>query len=331
MSDEKNLPPQECDKDVQAKIARRTRRSLLVGGATMAAAAVGYRLLDRSPSVGMLRRPLRAAEDLNAALAEHVVGERSLAPTYPANRALKNPRPNGPFGIRKDLDPASWRLKVAGLASPERHAQYAEDISAWEYRYEALFVEKAEQLDGDIPQSAGAMTGDNNKLPASMAPVSLDMLKNAAASLDASPVAGLLFTMDDIRKLPFVEQTTEFKCVEGWSEIISFGGVRFRDFLAAYPPFRNPDGSLPKYAAMSTPDHTYFSGFEMASLLHPQTLLCFEMSGRELTPAHGAPLRLAMPLKYGYKQIKQIGHITYTNTKPEDYWASLGFDWHGGL
>ena len=38
-----------------------------------------------------------------------------------------------------------------------------------------------------------------------------------------------------------------------------------------------------------------------------------------------------MPLKYGYKQIKQIGRITYTDTKPADYWASKGYDWHGGL
>lgn len=321
----------KSDEEARAEISRRTRRSFLVGGATLAAAAVGYRLLDRSEPVGMLRKPLRAAEDFNALFAEHVVGQKSLAPTYPVGRALKNPRPNGPFGIRKDLDPASWRLKVAGLANPEAHAQYAEDISDWEYRYGTSFAERAEQLDGDVPQSTGAMAGDSNKLSVSMTPGSIDTMKHATASLDGSSIPGLLLTMEDLQKLPFVEQTTEFKCVEGWSEIISFGGVRFRDFMKMYPPFRNPDGSLPKYAAISTPDGGYFSGFEMASLLHPQTLLCFEMSGKELTPAHGAPLRLAMPLKYGYKQIKQIAHITYTNTKPEDYWASLGFDWHGGL
>jgi len=55
------------------------------------------------------------------------------------------------------------------------------------------------------------------------------------------------------------------------------------------------------------------------------------MSGQNLTPAHGAPLRLAMPLKYGYKQIKQIASITYSDTKPADYWGSHSYDWDGGL
>jgi DMSO/TMAO reductase YedYZ molybdopterin-dependent catalytic subunit len=142
---------------------------------------------------------------------------------------------------------------------------------------------------------------------------------------------GLLLTITDLKRLPFVEQTTEFKCVEGWSQIVTYGGVRFRDFFETYPPLRNADGSLPRYAALATPDGAYYSGFELADLLHPQTLLCYQMSRQDLTPAHGAPLRLAMPLKYGYKQIKQIASITYTDTKPADYWGSHSYDWDGGL
>jgi DMSO/TMAO reductase YedYZ molybdopterin-dependent catalytic subunit len=80
-----------------------------------------------------------------------------------------------------------------------------------------------------------------------------------------------------------------------------------------------------------TPEGDFFSGYDMASLMHPQTLLCYSMGGVPLNPGHGAPLRLAMPLKYGYKQIKQIAKITYTNQKPPDYWATQGYDWYGGL
>jgi DMSO/TMAO reductase YedYZ molybdopterin-dependent catalytic subunit len=65
--------------------------------------------------------------------------------------------------------------------------------------------------------------------------------------------------------------------------------------------------------------------------MHPQNLLVYEMGGQPLTPGHGAPLLLAMPIKYGYKQIKQIGHIRYTDTCPNDYWANLGYDWYAGL
>ena len=54
----------------------------------------------------------------------------------------------------------------------------------------------------------------------------------------------------------------------------------------------------------------------MASALHPQTLLCYEMDGRPLTPEHGAPLRLVIPVKYGIKNLKQIGTIRFTDFGP---------------
>jgi DMSO/TMAO reductase YedYZ molybdopterin-dependent catalytic subunit len=82
---------------------------------------------------------------------------------------------------------------------------------------------------------------------------------------------------------------------------------------------------------MKTPDQAYFVGLDSASALHPQTLLCYEMNGADLTGAHGAPLRLVIPVKYGIKNIKRIGEITYTNERPEDYWANEGYDWYAGL
>jgi DMSO/TMAO reductase YedYZ molybdopterin-dependent catalytic subunit len=69
----------------------------------------------------------------------------------------------------------------------------------------------------------------------------------------------------------------------------------------------------------------------MASALHPQTLLCYEMGGRPLTPEHGAPLRLVIPVKYGIKNLKQIGTIQFTDVRPADYWAQQGYDWYAGL
>jgi DMSO/TMAO reductase YedYZ molybdopterin-dependent catalytic subunit len=306
-------------------MSARTRRSFLTGAAALAATATGVALWSRPKPIGLLRRPLRDAEDFNAAFSEHILGETHLAPTYPASAALTNPRPNGPFGLRTDLDPSSWKLQLTGLTNPQRHTLFADDVTEWKYRYAPRFQAAALLLDGDAAPSS-SMAADTNKLPAGS---SLIGSPQPLKPLPSAP--GLLLSLSDIQALPFVHQTTEFKCIEGWSEIVSFAGVRFRDFLAAYPPLRNPDGSLPRYAAITSIDGGYFCGFEMAALLHPQTLLCFQMSGRDLTPAHGAPLRLAMPLKYGYKQIKQIARITYTNTKPEDFWANLGFDWHGGL
>ncbi len=142
---------------------------------------------------------------------------------------------------------------------------------------------------------------------------------------------GLLLTMEDVTKLPRHELVTQFKCIEGWSEIVHWGGVRLADFIAAYPPARNAKGALPKYVYMETPNGDYYTGYHLTECMHPQSLLVTEMAGKPLTQAHGAPLRLHMPIKYGYKQIKRIGLIAYTDAKPDDYWTKLGYDWYAGL
>jgi DMSO/TMAO reductase YedYZ molybdopterin-dependent catalytic subunit len=149
----------------------------------------------------------------------------------------------------------------------------------------------------------------------------------------------LALGLDAIKKLPRIEMTTEFKCIEGWSVVVQWAGARFSDFMQAYPPkmqsgddfsLDNPE-DLPPYVSMSTPDDEYYVGLEMESMLHPQTLLCYEQNHQPLTLEHGAPLRLVIPVKYGVKNIKRIGSIRYTNVRPADYWAEQGYDWYIGL
>lgn len=150
----------------------------------------------------------------------------------------------------------------------------------------------------------------------------------------------LLLSFADIQALPHVEQVTELFCIEGWSIVQKWKGVRFRDFAAKYPPptldgddpdvINHPENLIP-YVAMETPDGGYYVGLDLASALHPQTLLCWEMNGKPLAPEHGAPLRLVIPVKYGVKNIKRIGTITYQADKPRDYWAEQGYDWYAGL
>ena len=65
--------------------------------------------------------------------------------------------------------------------------------------------------------------------------------------------------------------------------------------------------------------------------MHSQTLLCYEMNGAPLSMEHGAPLRLTIPVKYGIKNIKRIGRITYSAERPRDYWAEEGYDWYAGM
>ncbi|MDQ3131204.1 MAG: molybdopterin-dependent oxidoreductase [Acidobacteriota bacterium] len=139
------------------------------------------------------------------------------------------------------------------------------------------------------------------------------------------PVAGLLISLDEIKALPRVEMTTELKCIEGWSIICNWTGARFSDFAAKFAPPANT-----KYVSLVTPDRGYYVGWDMPSILHPQTLLAYQMNGAPLTSIHGAPLRLVTTTKYGIKQIKRIGRIEYTNERPADYWAERGYDWYSG-
>ena len=147
------------------------------------------------------------------------------------------------------------------------------------------------------------------------------------------------FTLADIQALPKVEMTTELKCIEGWSTVVHWAGARLSDFLARYPlatrsgqpaDSLNPPADLAPYVGMRTPDEKYYVGLDIASALHPQTLLCYEMNGAPLTAMHGAPVRLVTPLKYGIKHLKRIGTIAFADARPKDYWAELGYDWDAG-
>ena len=86
-----------------------------------------------------------------------------------------------------------------------------------------------------------------------------------------------------------------------------------------------------QYVGMETPDGEYYVGLDLASAMHPQTLLCYELNGQPLPVEHGAPLRLLVPIKYGIKNLKRIGKIDFSLSRPKDYWAEQGYDWYAGF
>ena len=157
-------------------------------------------------------------------------------------------------------------------------------------------------MNASTDESASLNVGVSVKQPASHE----DDAKGAAVTMkpmnmpgDAHMgIPGLLRTLEDIKRLPFIEMVTEFKCIEGWSEIVFWGGARLRDFLAAFTAHisfgdLHPTEfatSLPAYIGFQTPDGQYYVGIEREVALHPQTLLAYEMNGEALTWDHGAPL-----------------------------------------
>ncbi len=129
-------------------------------------------------------------------------------------------------------------------------------------------------------------------------------------------------------------QVTRLVCVEGWSAIASWGGIRFADLLAAFPPAPGA-----RWAALRSevglddagrPD-PYYVSLDLDTARHPQSLLATHHAGRPLTLAHGAPLRLVAPVKLGLKNIKAITHIEYVAAEPRDYWNERGYSKYDGL
>ncbi len=348
--------------EIKRESARRTRRSFVVGGAAAAAGYCLWRLAGSGKEDGRQLPALRRAFQTDAAIMRTVFDERGLSPTYPLSHATKL-RLNGTVGLNQILKPESWRLQLIGVANPERFPHYAKDVTSWNYEYGSDLQPEEESVDlksapgnGGVsktgaavppPAPAGASLNPGGAVDsdagAALAARIEAMVRNSAkkphqGADEAGPSAsgpdrhtpGLLLTIDDIAKLPQVELVTQFKCIEGWSQIVQWGGVRLRDLIDAYPPAKI-NGKDPRYVYMETPDGNYYGGYDMSAARHPQSLLVTHMGGKPLTQPHGAPLRLHMPIKYGYKQLKRIGLISYMNTRPDDYWTKLGYDWYAGL
>lgn len=132
------------------------------------------------------------------------------------------------------------------------------------------------------------------------------------------------WTLQQLRALPQQSQITRHICVEGWSAIGKWGGVPFSHFLRSV----GADLSA-KYIGFKCADD-YFTSIDMATALHPQTLMALTYDDQPLPPRYGFPMKLRMPTKLGYKNPKHIQAIFVTNTYPGGYWEDQGYNWFGG-
>ena len=134
------------------------------------------------------------------------------------------------------------------------------------------------------------------------------------------------YRLAQIQALPRVRQNTRHVCVEGWDVIGRFGGAKLSDFLTLI----GADTSA-RFITVGCADD-YYESLDMATALHPQTLLCYEMYDRPLTREHGAPLRLNIPTKVGYKQAKYLTDLKVTNVLDRvGYWEDQGYSSFYGL
>jgi DMSO/TMAO reductase YedYZ molybdopterin-dependent catalytic subunit len=130
------------------------------------------------------------------------------------------------------------------------------------------------------------------------------------------------------------EQITRLVCVEGWSAVAWWSGLRFDDLLRAYPPMSQAkwvrvDSSV-NLDPSGNPD-PYFASLDLLTARHPQTLLATHFNGQPLTVDHGAPLRLLVPIKLGLKNVKAITKLSFVAEEPRDYWAERGYSSYDGI
>jgi DMSO/TMAO reductase YedYZ molybdopterin-dependent catalytic subunit len=132
------------------------------------------------------------------------------------------------------------------------------------------------------------------------------------------------WTLDQLRALPQASQITRHICVEGWSAIGKWGGVPFKAFL------ERVDADLTsRYVGFKCADD-YYTSIDMATALHPQTILALTYADRELPAEYGFPMKLRIPTKLGFKNPKHITAIFVTNVYPGGYWEDQGYNWFSG-
>jgi DMSO/TMAO reductase YedYZ molybdopterin-dependent catalytic subunit len=131
-----------------------------------------------------------------------------------------------------------------------------------------------------------------------------------------------------LNQLPQTSIIMQHVCVEGWAAIVQWGGFRLRDLAQMAQP---KDGA--RYVLFQSADK-YTESWDLASALHPQTILANRMNGEILPDDNGAPLRLATPIKLGYKLSKWVTKISFVSQIPQGgkgYWEEQGYEWFGGI
>jgi len=249
--------------------------------------------------------------------------------------------PEAVFHARRDVLRAAGFVGAAALLASARAG--AEDIPT---RYRRLpGLKKSPYSVKETPNSFEDITSYNNFYEFGLDKT--DPAENAgrfrpkpwSVSIEGEAEVTGRFTLEDILKPhPLEERIYRFRCVEAWSMVIPWVGFPLGDLLKRFKPT-----SKAKYVAFETIvrpeempgqkgrtlDWPYIEGLTLAEAMNPLSLMVVGVYGVELPNQNGAPLRLIVPWKYGFKSIKSIVRIRFTDKQPRTTWSEAAPDEYG--
>jgi DMSO/TMAO reductase YedYZ molybdopterin-dependent catalytic subunit len=133
-------------------------------------------------------------------------------------------------------------------------------------------------------------------------------------------------SVDALTRLPRTSTRVRHHCVEGWSAVAAWDGVRLSEIARLVEP--DPRA---RYVEFRSFEPGYYSSWDLESALHPQTILAYGMNGQPLAREYGAPLRLYSAVKLGYKMVKYLAEVSFLPVRTGGYWEDRGYEWFAGV
>lgn len=192
-----------------------------------------------------------------------------------------------------------------------------EDVERWLLRHTSM----------DVPESARVA---GMAMPAYFISPTVPIWDEAVRGAWTLEVTGavrrpLRLTLAQLAALPSIEQRVNHYCVEGWTAVVDWRGVRVSRLAQLA-------GLLPDagYVDFQSFDAGYHESWDLESAMHPQTVIAYASQDHYLIAAYGAPARLHSPVKLGYKSVKYLTRIVFMPARNGGYWSDRGYEWYAG-